>query len=101
MWLLVARPPVPDAPQWRGRRWLAAADALAWPLVLVLLLKQVSALGGIVWPVVVALAALAALRRLHRAVLFNHRYRFTIARGGGLVGVVLVLGAVLTMTLQR
>ena len=37
MWLLVAREPRPDAPDWPGRRLLAAVDAVAWPLLWVLL----------------------------------------------------------------
>ena len=31
MWLLVAREPRPDAPEWPGRRLLAAVDAVMSP----------------------------------------------------------------------
>ena len=39
MWLLVAREPRPDAPDWPGRRLLAAVDAVIWPLMWVLLIR--------------------------------------------------------------
>ena len=32
MWLWIARDPLPDAPYWAGRRWLAAIDAAVWRL---------------------------------------------------------------------
>ena len=38
MWLLVARGPRPDAPDWPGRRMFAAVDAVVWPLLWVLLI---------------------------------------------------------------
>ena len=49
MWLLVAREPRPDAPDWPGRRLLAAIDAVAWPLMWVLLIvaETISAQAGI------------------------------------------------------
>lgn len=77
MWLLVARHPTPDAPYWAGRRWLAAADAVAWPLLWVLALRHFPAPMGIMAPMVIALAALCACSRLHRALWVNHRYQFT------------------------
>ena len=40
MWLLVAREPRPDAPDWPGRRMLAAVDAVVWPLLWVLLIQH-------------------------------------------------------------
>ena len=58
MWLLVAREPRPDAPEWPGRRLLAAVDAVAWPLMWVLLIRQVPGPAGLVGPFVTALAVL-------------------------------------------
>jgi hypothetical protein len=101
MWLLVARPPIPDAPQWRGRRWLAAVDAVAWPLLLLLVARQALPLGGLVWPVLVMLAILAALSRLHSAVWFNHRYRFSTWRWAKAVGSVLLFGCVASLALLQ
>ena len=40
MWQLVAREPRPDAPEWPGRRLLAAVDAVVWPLMWVLLIQH-------------------------------------------------------------
>lgn len=99
MWLLVARRPLPDAPYWPGRRFLAAADALGWPLLLVLLFDHAPVPVGIVGPVVVALAVLAATRRLHRALWVNHRYRFTTWRWGRVVAALLLIGAVLKLAM--
>ena len=73
MWLLVAREPRPDAPYWRGRRLIAAVDAVAWPLMWVLLISQVPGPTGLVGPFVTALAVLLGLGRLHRALWVNHR----------------------------
>jgi len=67
MWLLVAREPRPDAPDWPGRRLLAAVDAVAWPLMWVLLIRQVPGPAGLIGPCVTALAVLLGLGRLHRA----------------------------------
>lgn len=61
MWLLVAREPRPDAPDWPGRRLLAAIDAVAWPLMWVLLIRQVPGAAGLVGPFVTALAVLLGL----------------------------------------
>ena len=57
--------------------------------------------GGLVWPVVIALAVCAALSRLHRAVWMNHRYRFTTWRWGKFAGSLLVIGFVLKLTVAR
>ena len=95
MWLLVARDPVPDAPYWPGRRFLAAVDAAAWPAAWVLLAQASPQPLGIVGPVVTAWAAWAGLGRLHRAVWINHRYRFTTWRWGRGLVAVLVIGTVI------
>jgi hypothetical protein len=98
MWLLVAREPRPDAPEWPGRRLLAAIDALVWPLLWVLLIRQMPEPVGVVGPIATGLTLLSALGRLHRAVFVNHRYRFTTWRWGRVVAGVLMAGAVLKLT---
>lgn len=99
MWLLVAREPRPDARYWSGRRWFAAIDAVAWPLVAVLLVYLAPKPVGIVGPMVVALAVLCALGRLHRAIWINHRYWFTTWRWGRIAVALMVVGWVLKLTL--
>lgn len=95
MWLLVAREPRANAPYWTGRRWLAAIDAVAWPLFWVLLLGHLDEPVGIVGPMVVAVALLFSAERIHRAVWVNHRYWFTTSRWSRIAGVLMVLGIVL------
>lgn len=99
MCLLVAREPRPDAPDWPGRRLLAAVDAVAWPLLWVLLIRQVSGPAGLVGPFVTALAVLLGLGRLHRALCVNHRYWFTTWRWGKVLGAMLLIGAVLKIAM--
>lgn len=98
MWLVVTRPP-PDAPYWRGRCSLAAVDAVAWPLVGVLLLRQIPVSTGIVGPALVALAVVFAMRRIRRALVVNHRYQFTTWRWGRMVVAMLVAAAVLKLAM--
>ena len=95
MWLLVKREPAPDAPYWHGRRWLAALDGVAWPLLWVLAVQQLPAPLGIVGPVVVAVALLSALDRVQRALWQNHRYRFTTWRWARAGSTALLSGLVL------
>lgn len=101
MWLLVAREPRPDARYWSGRRWFAAMDAVVWPLVVVLLVQLAPKPVGIVGPMVLALAVLCALGRLHRAIWINHRYWFTTLRWGRMVLALMVVGWVLKLTLPH
>lgn len=96
MWLVVARHPSPDAPYWVGRRWLAAADALAWPLLWGLGFWQVPAPVGVVAPMIIALAVVSACSRLHRALWVNHLYRFTTWYRCCVIAV--LVGAVLKLT---
>jgi hypothetical protein len=100
MWLLVAREPRPDAPEWPGRRLLAAIDAVAWPLMWVLLIGQVPGPAGLVGPFVTALAVLLGLGRLHRALWVNHRYWFTTWRWGKVLGAMLLIGAVMKLSMS-
>lgn len=99
MWLLVAREPRPDAPDWPGRRMLAAVDAVVWPLMWVLLLRYLPDPGGLIGPFVTALAVLFGLRRVHRALWVNRRYRFTTWRWGRVLASMLLIGAVLKLSL--
>jgi len=99
MWLLVAREPRPDAPDWPGRRLLAAVDAVVWPLLWVLLIQQVPGPTGLVGPFVTALTVLLGLGRLHRALWENHRYWFTTWRWGKVLGAMLLIGAVLKLSM--
>jgi hypothetical protein len=100
MWLVVTRTPPPDAPDWRGRCWLAAIDALAWPLLWLLMLRQAPMPMGIVGPTMVALLLLAAIGRLRRALWVNHRYRFTTWRWGRAVMGLLVAGVALKLAMS-
>ena len=95
MWLVIARRPAPDAPYWHGRRWLAAVDALAWPVLWVLVFTHAPKPVGLVGPFVAAVAFLCALGRVRRAVWVNHRYRFTTWRWGKVVAALLLMGGVL------
>lgn len=99
MWLLVAREPRPDAPDWPGRRMLAAVDAVAWPLMWVLLLRYLPDPVGLIGPFVTAMAVLFGLRRVHRALWVNHRYRFTTWRWGRVLASMMLIGAVLKLSL--
>lgn len=100
MWLLVAREPRPNAPEWPGRRLLASVDAVAWPLMLVLLIRQVPGPAGLVGPFVTAVAVLLGLGRLHRALWVNRRYWFTTWRWGKVLGAMLLIGAVLKLSMS-
>ena len=97
MWLLVAHEPRANAPHWTGRRWLAAIDAVAWPLFWVLLLGQIDAPVGIVGPMVVGIALLISAERIQRALWVNHRYWFTTLRWGRIAASLFVIGMVLKL----
>jgi hypothetical protein len=97
MWLLVAREPRPDAPYWRGRRLLAAVDALLWPLLWAVLVDHAPKPVGLMGPAVIAVAVLCALRRLHCALCVNHRYRFTTWHWGRIAAALLLTGLLLKL----
>jgi hypothetical protein len=97
MWVLLARPPLPDATPWPGRRLLAAIDALAWPAAWVAAVVLMPVNVGAVGQLVIAGAMVAALRRLHRAVALNHRYHFTTWTWGRRVGLMLLFGGALKL----
>ena len=100
MWLLVAREPQPDAPDWPGRRMLAAVDAVVWPLLWVLLVQHLPEPVGLVGPFVTAMAVLLGLGRLHRAMWVNQCYWFTTWRWGKAMAAMLLIGAVLKVTMS-
>jgi hypothetical protein len=97
MWLLVAREPVPDAPYWPGRRWLAAVDAAGWPLGWVLLVQTATLPLGVVGPLATTVALYAGMTRLHRALFINHRYRFTTWRWGRVALMLVAIGLLLKL----
>lgn len=97
MWLVVAREPGPDAPQRAGRKILAVLDAVAWPLVVVLIVIQSRVPLGVVGAVLAVAAFTLSVARLRRAIGLNHRYRFTTWRWGGVVLGLTMLGAALKM----
>jgi hypothetical protein len=100
MWVVVTRAPPPDAPHWPGRRLLALADAVAWPAGWIALATQTPQPAGIFGPMVIALAVLSAVGRVHRAAWLNHRYHFTTWRWGRvLIGLVLI-GLMLRLATQ-
>lgn len=99
MWLLVARQPVPDAEVWPGRPLMAAGDAVAWPVLWVWALQQMPGSGGIVVPLLTALAVLSAISRVHTALWLNHRYRFTTWRWGKVAAGLMLIGLVLKLML--
>jgi hypothetical protein len=99
MWFFVAREPRPDAPDWSGRRLLAAADAVVWPAGWVLLVNMVPAPVGVVGPFVTAVAVLCALGRLHQAVFVNHRYWFTTWRWARIVAALWLIGVVMKLAM--
>jgi hypothetical protein len=98
MWLLLARAPVPDAPYWPGRRWLAVVDAGGWPLVWVFLVMNATVPLGVVGPLVTGIALCAGVTRTYRAIRVNHRYRFTTWRWGRILLTLLALGLTLKLS---
>ena len=99
MLLIFAREPRADAAHWPGRHLLAALDAVLWPVLWVVLVRQVPGPAGLVGPFVTALAVLLGLGRLHRALWVNHRYRFTTWRWGKVVGALLVMGMAMKLAM--
>lgn len=99
MWLLIAREPRPDAPDWAGRRALAVVDAIVWPVLWVLLIRHAPAPVGMVGPFAVTVVVLVGLGRLHRALWMNHRYWFTTWRWGRVVAALWVTGIVLKLAM--
>ncbi len=97
MWLLVAREPRQDAPNWPGRTSLAALDAVAWPLAAAFSILLSNQALGVVGPVLTVAALALSVARLRRAISFNHRYHFTTSRWGGIVLGLLMIGFALRL----
>jgi hypothetical protein len=87
------------ANDWPGRRSLAVADAVGWPVAWVLLIQQAPEPVGLIGPFLTAVAVLSALGRLHRAVWLNQRYRFTTWRWGRIVGALWLMGLVMKLAM--
>lgn len=98
MWLLVAREPRPDAPDWPGRRVFAAVDAVMWPAMWVLLIQHAPQPVGLFGPFVTAMVVLLGLGRLHCALCLNHRYWFTTWRWGKVLAAIFLIGAILKLS---
>jgi hypothetical protein len=93
MWLLVAREPRQDAPQWIGRKGLAAIDAVMWPALFTLLIYLSPHPLGVVGLVAAVAAQAASLVRLQQAIWNNHRYWFTTWRLGSVAFALVLVGA--------
>jgi hypothetical protein len=93
MLIVIPRAARPDAAYWPGRRALASVDAVIWPLVWIATVTSAQVDTGIVGRAVVAFALLFAVRRVHRAVWRNERYRFTTWRWGGPIVVLSFMAA--------
>jgi hypothetical protein len=77
MWFFFVRGPRPDLHVWPGRRWVSAADALAWPIAAMVAVIGLADAGGRSSSLIVATLCVLAVRRLLRAILVNQRYRMT------------------------
>lgn len=100
MWLIFARAPLPDARVWPGRRALALVDALVWPVAWAAFVLGLPVSGGLAGQGVLALCAVAAVRRVHRAVMHNHRYHFTTWCWGRWPALVLAYGYALKLSVM-
>jgi hypothetical protein len=100
MWIILSKPPRPDAPNWPGRRWLAAVDAVAWPALCVWLVMHSPLPAGAVGQLVGALSVVLAIKRLHRALWANHRYRFTTWRWGKVLASLVLIGGLLKLAVS-
>lgn len=100
MWILLWREPRPDALVWPGRRMLAAIDALAWPLLWIVVARHLPEPAGVVEPVVIALAMLSAIGRVNRALWSNERYWFTTWRWGRIVAGLMLIGVVMKLAVS-
>lgn len=99
MWIVFARAPAPDAAYWPGRRALAALDAVAWPVIALVLLSRVPGQAGLLIPVACVICGFNALFRLRTALWENHRYRFATWRAARVVLVLLLIAVALKVGL--
>ena len=82
MFILIPRQERPDAAYWPGRIGLAAADAVAWPALWFIAIASAPLDTGNFGNLAMALIVVLGVRRVHRAVWRNERYRFTTWRWG-------------------
>ena len=92
MWVLFARAAPTDSAYWPGRRWIAALDAVGWPTFWLTVLSHVPARAGLAGIVLMTLAVIVGVHRLHVALWRNHRYRFTTWRWGRLIFALVLVG---------
>lgn len=92
MWLVMKSRSPYIATVWPGRRLVAVADALAWPLLLIFLVTHVATPTGGVGIAVVSGALLAAVFRMWHAAFRNQHYRFTTTRWACVLGWLLAFG---------
>jgi hypothetical protein len=95
MRLIFVRQVRPDAHVWHGLRLLALLDALAWPALWILAVRQAPLETGVVSDVIIAAALFTAGWRSVRALSRNERYRFTAWRWGRVALALVALGLVL------
>lgn len=79
---------------------LALIDAVAWPAAWIALATHLPRPAGIAGAMVIALAVLSALGRVHRAAMRNHRYYFTTWRWGRVALGALLIALVLKVAPQ-
>lgn len=99
MWVVIARPEQPDVPYWPGRRWVAALDAVLWPLLWIAGAAHWAPQLKLFAPMVIAWAVFSLISRLHRAWVNNERYRMTTWRWGRVLGAVWLTGVILRLFL--
>jgi hypothetical protein len=92
--ILHRRQPHADMQYWPGRRMFAALDAIGWPAAVAFGMTLIPASLGVVGTVAFAFCALGGAMRFSRAVLANHRYRFTSLCVARVALALLVVGAV-------
>jgi hypothetical protein len=99
MWFFFVRGARPDLHVWPGRRWISAADALAWPIAAMVAVIAIADAGGRSSSLIVAALCVLGARRLLRAILFNQHYRMTTVWLAKIAAIPLLLG-VLTKLAQ-
>jgi hypothetical protein len=99
MLVVFARQPRPAAKVWPGRRWLAAVDALLWPLLWIVGFWLAPLATGVAELLLIAASLWFAAKRLLDAVFANERYRFTTWRWGRPVMGLVLIGALLKLAL--
>ncbi|MCC9597953.1 MULTISPECIES: hypothetical protein [unclassified Rubrivivax] len=91
------RGPRPDLHVWPGRRWISAADALAWPFAAMAAVSAVVEDSGSTARLVNATLCVLATCRLTRAVLANQRYRMTTVWFAKVAALPLAVGSTLKL----